>query len=210
MQGNINMGGFKIVNLGQNNLQGRDAVNYDTLTSTATDVEIASDGIFSAVAIFPNVTIRPKPPAFTSLPNPYVLTLAPGSMLEFGIADTNWAAVLQPNIPSYVLTSNNIPGSYSSVKLRAEFTLQYTSALASIPVYLLVFNYDNGALVASRTINVPPGFTGVSGITVDLQAVPGPTFSKLCCALVANVVTPTSDIVIEQTQLSKFCYLFTN
>lgn len=211
MQGDINMGGFKIMNLGQNNLQGRDAVNYNTLTTASTNVEIASHGIFGLSAIFPNIATISKPPALSSIPNQFVMPLLPGLMTEFGIADTNWALVLVPNLPSYVLTANNVPGKFSAVQLTAQFQMEYQSAqIASLPIYLVVFNIDNGSVVSSAVLNITPNNTAIRNITLILSAASGLNISKLCCTLLAGVDSLAHDIVVSQTQLLRFCYLFTN
>lgn len=211
MQGDINMGGYKIINLGQNNLQGRDAVNYSTLTTASTNIEIASDGIFGLSSIFPSSTTISKPPGFTSIPNQFLIPLVPGLMTEFGIADTNWALVLVPNLPSYVLTANNVPGKFSAVKLTAQFQMQYQSTLIpSLPIYLIVFNIDNGSVVSSAVVNITPNSTAVRDVTLTLPAANGINISKLCCTLCAGVDSIANDLVVSQTQLLRFCYLFTN
>jgi hypothetical protein len=210
MEGDINMAGYKIINLGQDNLQGRDAINFNTLTAASTTIEIASDGIFGNSSIFPSIETKPKPQSFTEIPNNFVVPVVPGLMTEFGIADTNWALVPAPNLPSYVLTANNVPGKFSAVKFSVQFQLEFQSALiTSLPLYLVVFNIDNASVVASKALNVPRNSVTTKDISVNL-AVSGQTMSKLCCTLIAGVDSITNDLTVTRAQLLTFCYLFTS
>lgn len=211
MQGDINMGGYKITQLGQNNLQGRDAVNYSTLVSASTNIEIASDGIFGLSATLPVIETIQKPPAFTSVSNDFVIPLVPGSLTTGGITETNWAYVAMPNIPSFILTSNNVLGKFSGVKLTTQFQFDFSSSqIATLPVYLLVFNFDNGAVLASGQVNIVSNSVDVIELVVALPVVSGARMSKLCCSLFAGVDTVSTDITVSQAQLIRFCYLFTN
>ena len=211
MQGEINMGGFKITNLGQTNLQGKDAVNYNTLTTTVSTDQLASDGIFGRPAVIPSYTVIPKPSAFTPIQTPFIVSLVPGTMFDFGIAETNWVQVLEPNVPSMVLTSNNIPGSFSAVKLSTKFILQFESTdVQTLTVSLLVFNISNGVVVASQNMLVPQNSQDVNSIDLQLAISSGLALSNLGCVLMIEVPSTTTVFGILLAQLLQFCYLFTN
>jgi hypothetical protein len=97
------------------------------------------------------------------------------------------------------------------VQLTAQFILQFQSTeIDTLPLYLVVFNIDNGSVLAIALVNVPRDSLTTSDISVSIPVVSGKTMSKLCCALVAGVDNFYNDLVVSQAELLQFCYLFTN
>jgi hypothetical protein len=216
MSGNINMGGYKITNLGQQNLTQLDAINKETLDSTTVRLVVPSNAVTPATSIFPlgdaTMTIDTPSALGSVFSKPYVLFLFPGMLTNNGVFETNWSLIASENsgIRGYSIGLNNILGYFSSAKLIAKFTL--VPITTDFTVNLLIFNLSNGTLKAvSSGVVIPANNNPTTEFTLELPVpvVDRSEFAALACSIVSNVdasYTPDNTFLTGQLRNMYFAW----
>jgi len=149
MEGEIDMNGYKITNLGQTSLQAGDAVNLQTLQS-----------YFNQSRQIPSTTLsaRSNTEPLTSIGNvPILPGLLSGNSSTYQ-NQTNWEFVFDGvSIDGVRLGSNNVIGLPTAATLKVSFTLNLNYSTAFVAsVNLRIQNLPLGNVVADTIIPIPP------------------------------------------------------
>lgn len=146
MNGDIDMSGHKITNLGQQNLQSSDAVTKATVDSLIANRTVEN----------PTFSISSSPEISTITPTAGKSLLLPG-ILSGNANSTNWNLVQTPNgTNGYRLGTNNVCGFSKNVRLTCLFNLDISTVVTSpITARLTLMDKDTETIIATGTINVP-------------------------------------------------------
>jgi hypothetical protein len=199
MQGEIDMNGYKITNLGQNSLQAGDAVNLQTLQS-----------YFNQSRQIPSTTLSARY-------NSETLTSAGDILIVPGILagnrstyqnQTNWEDIFDGlTIDGVRLGSNNVIGLPTSATLKVSFRFNLShSTTFTASVKLRVQDLRTGLVVAETDLPIPPNSSDTfeMSLPVPYSDFSLADFDNFIVSMILSVDQP----VIVMSRLLALQYIF--
>lgn len=209
MRGNIDMAGFKIVNLGQANIQTNDAVNLETVENLITTTDVSSTGVSASS------TVPSKPYTFVSVPASLgslsfdgILPLFPGTMNpSTGINDTNWTLnALSNGLSGYSIGTNNIPLQFKTAVTTVKFTIL---ANRNMVCYLAIFTPDGSLVHLSSPLVVEGQVRTTTEISIPFGGQSYDSFSTFSACLFCNMdIIDIANLTITDNQLVAMNFRF--
>lgn len=199
MDGNIDMSGFKIVNLGQSNLTDDDAVTLQTVQSLLA----ASRSVPSCVLITSQQTTLNIPTG------PTVATpLLPGIFESF-ILPTNWSWVNSGILEGgYQIGSNNVFGRPVSADLHLVIQLDFDQPTTStVALRLSVKRLSDELVLQTTTVALTPSNPGFTEIILPTTISPG-NIDAFNVTIVTLELIHTEPVNIQASQISALYFEF--
>lgn len=209
MRGNIDMAGFKIVNLGQTNLQQNDAVNLETVENLITITDVSSIGVSARVTVpSKQYTVISVPSSLVSLPFDRIVPLFPGTMSPLaGVNDTNWTLnALSNGLSGYSIGTNNIPLQFKTAMITAKFLIL---ANLNMNCYFAIFGPGGSLVHLSSPLVVEQQVRTTTAITIPFGSQSYETFSTYSACLFCNMnLVDIANLTISENQLIAMNFIF--